>query len=96
MQAMKSGAFLVNTARGPLIAEADLLQILRTGHLGGVALDVIEREPEHSPELLTFSNCLLTPHTAFYSEESLADLRAGAARIVLRFLRGEGLMNVVN
>jgi D-3-phosphoglycerate dehydrogenase len=57
---------------------------------------VIEREPEHSPELLTFSNCLLTPHTAFYSEESLADLRAGAARVVLRFLRGEGLMNLIN
>jgi phosphoglycerate dehydrogenase-like enzyme len=96
LQAMKVGAFLVNTARGPLIPEADLLQVLRSGHLGGIALDVIEREPEHSPELLTFSNCLLTPHTAFYSEESLADLRAGAARIVLRFLRGEGLMNVVN
>jgi len=96
MQAMKAGAFLVNTARGPLIPESDLLQILRSGHLGGVALDVIEREPEHRPELLTFSNCLLTPHTAFYSEESLADLRAGAARIVLRFLRGEGPMNVVN
>jgi phosphoglycerate dehydrogenase-like enzyme len=96
MQGMKTGAFLVNTARGPLIPEADLLEMLRSGHLGGVALDVIEREPEHSPELLTFSNCLLTPHTAFYSEESLTDLRAGAARVVVRFLRGEGLINVVN
>jgi C-terminal binding protein len=96
MQAMKAGAFLVNTARGPLIPEADVLEILRSGHLGGVALDVIEREPQHSPELLTFSNCLLTPHTAFYSEESLTDLRAGAARVVARFLRGEGLINVVN
>ncbi len=96
MEAMQPGALLVNTARGPLIPEADLLQILRRGHLGGVALDVIEREPEHSPELLTFPDCLLTPHTAFYSEESLTDLRASAARNVLRFLRGEKPMNVIN
>jgi phosphoglycerate dehydrogenase-like enzyme len=96
MQQMKSGAFLVNTARGPLIPEQDLLTVLRTGHLGGVALDVIEREPEHSPELLTFPNVLLTPHISFYSEESLIDLRAGAARVALRAVRGEPLVNVVN
>jgi phosphoglycerate dehydrogenase-like enzyme len=96
MQQMKPGAFLVNTARGPLIPEHELLAVLRTGHLGGVALDVIEHEPEHSPELLSFPNVLVTPHISFYSEESLIDLRAGAARIALRAVRGEALVNIVN
>ena len=96
MRQMKPRAFLVNTARGPLIPEQDLLAVLRTGHLGGVALDVIEHEPVHSPELLTFPNVLLTPHIAFYSEESLIDLRADAARIALRSVLGEPLINVVN
>ncbi|HEY3742419.1 MAG TPA: C-terminal binding protein [Bryobacteraceae bacterium] len=96
MQRMKPGAFLVNTARGPLITELDLLAVLRTGHLGGVALDVIENEPVHSPELLTFPNVLVTPHISFYSEESLIDLRASAARIALRSLRVESLVNIVN
>jgi len=96
MQTMKRGAFLVNTARGPLIPEPDLLQVLGTHHLAGIALDVLDREPEHSPKLYEFPNCLLTPHIAFYSAEALVDLRVGAARSVLRCLQGERPVNVVN
>jgi phosphoglycerate dehydrogenase-like enzyme len=96
MRQMNAGSFLVNTARGPLIPEQDLLAVLRTGHLGGVALDVIEHEPVHDPELLTFPNVLVTPHIAWYSEQSQIDLRTSAAHIALRSVLGEPLVNIVN
>jgi phosphoglycerate dehydrogenase-like enzyme len=96
MMAIKRGAFLVNTARGPLIPEADLLDVMRSGHLGGVALDVLDREPVCHPELFTYSNCLITPHIAFYSEEALMDMRVKAVQNVLGCLRGLPPVNVVN
>ena len=96
LQSMKPGAFLVNTARGPMIPEAELIEVLRTGHLGGVALDVLDNEPICSPELFTFPNCLITPHLAFYSADSVAEMRASAARNVLQQLQGCGPINIVN
>ncbi len=96
LRSMKAGAFLVNTARGPMIPEAELIEVLRTGHLGGVALDVLDNEPACSPEIFTFPNCLVTPHVAFYSADSVAEMRASAARNVLRHLQGLGAINIVN
>ncbi len=96
LELMKPGAFLVNTARGPLIPEADLLQVLRSGLLGGVALDVLDREPACSPELFTFANCLITPHIAFYSAQAVEEMRGNAARNVLQCLSGKNPINVVN
>ena len=96
LRSMKHGAFLVNTARGPMIPEAELIAVLRTGHLGGVALDVLDNEPVCSPELFNFPNCLITPHLAFYSADSVAEMRASAARNVLRHLQGFGAINIVN
>ena len=96
LRSMKQGAFLVNTARGPMIPEAELIEVLRTGHLGGVALDVLDHEPVCSPELFAFPNCLITPHLAFYSADSVAEMRASAARNVLRHLQGFGPINIVN
>lgn len=96
MLSMKPGAFLVNTARGPLVPEADLLRALKTGHLGGAALDVMEHEPECDPELFVFPNCIITPHIAFYSAEALADMRSKAACNVRDCLRGLDPINVVN
>ena len=96
LRSMKPGAFLVNTARGPMISEAELIEVLRAGHLSGVALDVLDNEPHCSPELFTFPNCLITPHLAFYSEDSVTEMRASAARNVLRQLQGFGPINIVN
>lgn len=96
IRAMKQGAFLINTARGPIVKEAGLIEMLRSGHLGGAALDVLEREPARDPELYTFPNFLVTPHEAFYSVEALEDMRVKSAQIVLQVLKGEEPINVVN
>ena len=67
---MKPGAFLINTARGGLVDEYALADALRSGRLGGAAVDVISREPasEDCP-LLGLSNCIITPHMAWSPEE---------------------------
>jgi D-3-phosphoglycerate dehydrogenase len=87
---MKTGALVVNTARGPLIDEKALIAALDSGHLGGAALDVVETEPlpKDSP-LLGRDNVILTPHTAFYSVEALVELQTKAASDVARVLSGE-------
>ncbi len=87
---MKKGAFLVNTARGPLVDEGALVAALDSGHLGGAALDVVAVEPlsKDSP-LLGRANVILTPHTAFYSVEALEELQTKCASDVARVLSGE-------
>lgn len=93
---MRRGSFLINTARGPVVREQDVIAALQSGHLGGVALDVVEREPVYDAKLLEFPNCLLTPHIAFCSRQSIVDLRASSAQNVADTLRGSGPVNVVN
>src|SRR5262249_53888831 len=72
---MKKGAYLINTARGPLVDEAALVAALDSGHLGGAALDVVTTEPlaKASP-LIGRDNVLLPPHTASYSRAARGDL----------------------
>jgi D-3-phosphoglycerate dehydrogenase / 2-oxoglutarate reductase len=87
---MKKGAFLINTARGPLLDEPALVAALDSGKLGGAALDVVATEPlpKDSP-LLGRDNVILTPHTAFYSVEALEELQSKCANDVARVLSGE-------
>ncbi len=87
---MKKGAYIVNTARGPLIDEPALIAALDSGHLGGAALDVVAVEPlaKDSP-LLGRDNVIITPHTAFYSIEALDELQSKCASDVARVLSGE-------
>ena len=87
---MKKGAYIVNTARGPLIDEPALLAALDSGQVGGAGLDVVTAEPlpKDSP-LLGRDNVIISPHTAFYSIEALEELQTKCASDVARVLSGE-------
>lgn len=68
---MKDGAFIVNTARGPVINEKDLAEALKSGKLSGAGLDVIEKEPmERDCPLIGIENCIITPHVAWAPRET--------------------------
>jgi glycerate dehydrogenase len=68
LRTMKPGAFLINTARGGLIAEKDLAEALQAGWLAGAAVDVVSAEPIRSDNpLLHAVNCIITPHIAWSS-----------------------------
>jgi D-3-phosphoglycerate dehydrogenase len=87
---MKKGAYIVNTARGPLIDEPALIAALDAGQVGGAGLDVVATEPlaKDSP-LLGRDNVIVSPHTAFYSIEALEELQSKCASDVARVLSGE-------
>ncbi len=87
---MKPTAFLVNTARGPLVDTDALARALDDGEIGGAALDVVPVEPLPADSaLLGRDNLVLTPHTAFYSEDALLDLQTKAATDVASVLAGK-------
>ncbi|MFZ5425840.1 MAG: D-2-hydroxyacid dehydrogenase [Thermodesulfobacteriota bacterium] len=93
---MKPGGYMVNTARGRLVNEADLAAALNSGHLAGAALDVLSVEPpEASNPLLQARNCLITPHMAWASLTARKRLMAIAAANIRGFLSGK-LQNLVN
>lgn len=93
---MKPGAILINTARGPLVNEADLVQALQSGHLGGAGLDVVTVEPMRDDNPLRFApNCLITPHVAWCSVEARTRLMQTVHGNVKAFTAGAPV-NVVN
>jgi len=104
--AMKPGAYLINTARGPICDTAALLAGLKSGKLGAVGLDVLPKEPASTADPLVAAwqenepwirgRMLLNPHAAFYSPDSLVDLRRKAIETAYFYLRDGKLANCVN
>ena len=87
---MKRGSFLINHARGGLVDTAALTEALRSGHLGGAAVDVLEQEPPPDGlELLQFENVITTPHSAALTDEAMRRMGCDAGDDILRVLRGE-------
>jgi D-3-phosphoglycerate dehydrogenase len=93
---MKPTAYLVNTARGPIVDEEALAKALDAKQLAGAGLDVLSQEPPSGSPLFGRDNVILTPHTSFYSVESLVDLQVKAAEEVVRVFKGEMPRNPVN
>ena len=94
---IKPGAFVINTARGALIDQEALLAALQSGRVSGAGLDVFV--PEHLPAghaLLAQPGVIATPHTAFYSGESVLELERLAAQNVADILSGRRPADVVN
>jgi D-3-phosphoglycerate dehydrogenase len=94
---MKPTAFLVNCSRGPVVDTDALVRALDARKIAGCALDTTDPEPLPDPHpLRNRENVLITPHVAWYSEQALVGLQAGAPSEVRRVLIGEWPVNVVN
>lgn len=96
LQRMRPDAYLVNTARGPIVDEAALATALQQGQLAGAALDVFENEPEVNPELLGQQNVVLIPHLGSATIETRTAMAMVAADNALAVLRGEKPPTAVN
>ena len=86
---MKPGAILINTARGGLVNETDLIAALKSGRLGGACLDVTNPEPPlPGNPLRTLPTCLISPHLGGIDEKSMADMADLAAWCIVEHLAG--------
>jgi D-3-phosphoglycerate dehydrogenase/C-terminal binding protein len=103
---MPRGSYLVNTGRGAVVDSECIPELIRSGHLAGVGLDVLEVEPPPETHALVKAwrnpadpchhRVILTPHSAFYSEEGLREIRVKSAMNCRRVLIGGKPINVVN
>ena len=97
LRMMPKDSILVNTARGPIVDTDALIRALDAQRIAGCALDTVDPEPLPQPHALRGrANVIINPHAAFYSEQSMKGLQAGAPEEVRRVLSGEWPRNVVN
>ena len=93
---MKDGVFIINTARGAVINERDLVKNLSNGKIGGVGLDVFEEEPGISSELLFMDNAVLTPHNATGTIDTRIMTAREASENIIRYFDGRRDIKIVN
>ena len=87
---MKTGSYLVNTSRGPIIDIPKLIDAISAKKFRGAALDVLPEEPPpYFDTLRAMPSLLLTPHIAFYSETSIIELRTSIAEQVVEVMQGK-------
>lgn len=89
LSSMRSDAFLINTARGPIVDEAALVDALRNETIAGAGLDVFENEPEVHPGLLELDNAVIVPHLGSATVETRSAMADLAARNVAAVLAGD-------
>jgi len=94
---LKPGAVLINTCRGKVVEEGALYRALQNGRIAGAGLDVLETEPPAAENpILSCSNAIITPHAAWYSEQSTERLKEQGMEEVVRVLKGSRPRYVVN
>lgn len=93
---MKPGSYLINTARGAVVNEHDLVEALRANHLAGAALDVYDNEPNINPELIGMENVVLTPHIASATHEARVEMGKMAVDALIQTFKGQMPTNIVN
>jgi len=103
---LPKGAYVVNTSRGGVVDVNAVLDGVTRGHLAGAGIDVLETEPPTGEEAFirawrdpghpAHDRVIVNPHTAFYCEEGLVEMRMKAVQNIVRFLRGERPRNLVN
>jgi D-3-phosphoglycerate dehydrogenase len=93
---MKDGVFLINCARGGIVAEKDLLEALNSGKVGGVGVDVFEAEPPADLSLVKHPNVVATPHIGASTDEAQVNVAVMIARQIGDMLTKNIVVNTVN
>ncbi len=93
---MRKSAFLINASRGRVVDEEALVEALKNKTIAGAALDVFEREPQVSPELLAMANVLMTPHMGSATFKTREEMAFSAVRNIMAAIRGEVPPNILN
>ena len=93
---MRPTATLINTSRGEVVVEADLVAALKTGAIAAAALDVRANEPHMMGELEALHNLILTPHVGAFTHEAQDRVTKAICEDVCRVLDGKAAMNAVN
>ena len=96
LKLMKPTAYLINTARGPIVHEPSLVKALKAGWIAGAGLDVFSEEPPTNNPFLSIENVALSPHAASSTEEAWYRMARGAAENVVKVFEGKQPLGVVN
>lgn len=93
---MKPGVMIINCARGGIVAEADLCEAVRSGKVGGAALDVFETEPPGMTSLLELERVICTPHLGASTVEAQVNVAVAVAGQIIDYLKSGTIVNAVN